>query len=146
LIILLQWAIVFGVVDNSSWSPVLKTSRLQGVPLIGMHVFPLLAVTVIVITLKEMLCYSADGEGSQRIAYTLFTLLYLGLPPLVLMKIQRMPNFDGTLALAATVFVPKLGDVGAFFTGTFLGNHKMAPRLSPKKTWRASLAGWQWRC
>jgi len=28
-----------------------------------------------------------------------------------------------------------IGDTGAYFTGRFLGRHKMAPRISPAKTW-----------
>jgi phosphatidate cytidylyltransferase len=37
--------------------------------------------------------------------------------------------------------VPKCNDIGAFFTGTFLGKHKMTPTLSPKKTWEGFVGG-----
>ena len=43
--------------------------------------------------------------------------------------------------LALVVFVPKFNDIGAFFTGTFLGRHKMTPVLSPKKTWEGFAGG-----
>lgn len=32
-------------------------------------------------------------------------------------------------------------DTGAFFTGRFLGRHKLAPRISPGKTWEGVLGG-----
>ncbi len=48
-----------------------------------------------------------------------------------------------------------LADVCAYFAGRFFGRHKMAPAISPKKTWEgaagafvsvvvAALAAWQW--
>jgi phosphatidate cytidylyltransferase len=40
----------------------------------------------------------------------------------------------GAGCLMVFVVVAKLSDVGAYFTGTFLGRHHFAPRLSPKKT------------
>lgn len=33
-----------------------------------------------------------------------------------------------------TIIVVKVQDIGAYFTGRFLGKHKMAPRISPKKS------------
>ncbi len=32
-------------------------------------------------------------------------------------------------------------DTGAYFTGVFLGKHKMCPGLSPKKTWEGAVGG-----
>ncbi|MCL2109476.1 MAG: phosphatidate cytidylyltransferase [Oscillospiraceae bacterium] len=34
-----------------------------------------------------------------------------------------------------------MGDAGAYFTGTFIGKHKMAPSISPKKTWEGFFGG-----
>jgi phosphatidate cytidylyltransferase len=34
-----------------------------------------------------------------------------------------------------------VADTGAYFTGVFLGKHKMAPVISPKKTWEGFLGG-----
>src|SRR5262249_50867561 len=43
--------------------------------------------------------------------------------------------------LALTIFVPKCCDIGAYFTGRFLGKHRMTPVLSPKKTWEGAAGG-----
>jgi phosphatidate cytidylyltransferase len=47
----------------------------------------------------------------------------------------------GVTALALTIFVPKFCDVGAYFTGRFLGRHRMSSVLSPKKTWEGFAGG-----
>jgi phosphatidate cytidylyltransferase len=46
-----------------------------------------------------------------------------------------------TAALLLAIFVPKCGDIGAYFTGRLLGRHRMAPTLSPKKTWEGASGG-----
>src|SRR5262249_44540349 len=55
-------------------------------------------------------------------------------------RLRWLPEHSG-LILTLTIFVPKCGDIGAFFTGTFLGRHKMTPILSPKKTWEGFAGG-----
>jgi phosphatidate cytidylyltransferase len=39
------------------------------------------------------------------------------------------------------MFVPKCGDIAAYFTGRFFGRHRMTPALSPKKTWEGFAGG-----
>ena len=54
----------------------------------------------------------------------------------------------GVLRLAGLEFVllplviAWMSDTGAYFTGVFLGKHKMAPIISPKKTWEGFFGGW----
>ena len=42
------------------------------------------------------------------------------------------------IALAALVIVVKMGDIGAYTVGRLFGRHKMAPVLSPGKTWEGA--------
>jgi phosphatidate cytidylyltransferase len=48
---------------------------------------------------------------------------------------------DGLIALAALVIVVKMGDTGAYTVGRLFGRHKMAPVLSPGKTWEGLFGG-----
>jgi phosphatidate cytidylyltransferase len=65
--------------------------------------------------------------------------LYLGLglgfqQKLFMFNETTLSNTGGRLVLALFLIV-WLGDAGAYFMGKALGKHKLAPRISPKKTW-----------
>ncbi len=42
---------------------------------------------------------------------------------------------DGPDRVLIFIAVTVSSDIGGFFAGSFLGNHKLAPSISPKKTW-----------
>ena len=94
--------------------------------------------------LVEMAVFRGPGGVFGRMALVVFIAGYLGLLPSFLAQLRWL-NVDkplvGTLALALAIFVPKVCDIGAYFTGRFLGRHKMAPVLSPKKTWEGAAGG-----
>jgi phosphatidate cytidylyltransferase len=48
---------------------------------------------------------------------------------------------DGTFLLIATVLTIALGDIAAYFIGTRFGKHKLAPSISPGKSWEGFIAG-----
>ena len=94
--------------------------------------------------LVEMAGFRELGGVVGRMALVVFIAGYLGLLPSFLAQLRWL-NVDkplvGTMALALAIFVPKVCDIGAYFTGRFLGRHKMAPVLSPKKTWEGAAGG-----
>jgi phosphatidate cytidylyltransferase len=107
-----------------------------------------LAGTVLAAFLVEMANFREPGESVPRIALTVWLVAYLGLLPSFLAQLRWLDDLRtdsgvarGTLCLALAVFVPKCCDIGAYFTGRFLGRHKMAPVLSPKKTWEGAAGG-----
>ena len=104
---------------------------------------PLLLVcgaAVLTILTWEVFNYAADGQSSARAANGVFAVVYLGLLPSFLLRLRWLPDV-GLWAVLATIFVPKVGDVGAYFTGRLVGRHKLAPTLSPKKTWEGFAGG-----
>lgn len=93
--------------------------------------------------LLEMRRYTGAPGAVVRLGLTALAVGYLGLLPCFFAQVRWLPRDADTSAvmLALVVFVPKGNDIGAFFTGTFLGRHKMTPLLSPKKTWEGFAGG-----
>jgi phosphatidate cytidylyltransferase len=89
----------------------------------------------------EMARFHEPGEATVRLALTVWLVAYLGLLPSFLAQLRWLPGEAGLAALLLTIFVPKGGDVGAYFTGRLLGRHPMTPVLSPKKTWEGAAGG-----
>lgn len=68
----------------------------------------------------------------------LICFVYLGLMSGFLFLIRR--DF-GAWELLAVLLVTKSYDIGAFFTGSAIGKHKLIPWLSPGKTWEGLFGG-----
>ncbi|HZV06455.1 MAG TPA: phosphatidate cytidylyltransferase [Gemmataceae bacterium] len=90
---------------------------------------------------------SADSGGVViRLSLLVWMTAYLGVLPSFLMQLRWLdagassPR-DPRGALALAIFIPKCCDIGAYFTGRFLGRHPMSPVLSPKKTWEGLIGG-----
>lgn len=47
----------------------------------------------------------------------------------------------GLRLLIAFVLVAALDDIAAYFAGTYLGKHKLAPNVSPGKSWEGAIGG-----
>ncbi|WP_439621102.1 phosphatidate cytidylyltransferase [Gemmata sp.] len=101
-----------------------------------------LAATVIAAMLLEMYRYTGEpGVVVPRLGTTMFAVAYVGVLPCFFAQVRFLPRDHTAWLLALTIFVPKCNDIAAFFTGTFLGKHKMTPLLSPKKTWEGLAGG-----
>ena len=122
-VLLSNWAHLVLPIE-ASWNPVAST----------------FAAAVIAVFLYEMARYREPFGAVTRLALTVFAVAYLGLLPSFFLKLRWLPEWSG-LALTLTIFVPKVGDIGAYFVGRFLGKRQFAPRLSPKKTWEGFAGG-----
>jgi phosphatidate cytidylyltransferase len=111
----------------------------------------LAALTGVVLSsfLVEMARFRRPDSSVVRIAISVWMAAYLGLLPSFLIQLRWLEGADsvfsscprGVAALILTIFVPKMCDIGAFFTGRALGRHPMTPVLSPKKTWEGLVGG-----
>ncbi len=65
---------------------------------------------------------------------------YAGLPAIALIAIRQDPEygFDAILYLFLVVWS---ADTGAFFIGRLIGGPKLAPKISPNKTWAGFIGG-----
>jgi len=76
-------------------------------------------------------------DGLPAAAYSLFALLYIGVSLLTLVWVRRYA--DGVLWIVLLFAVVWTGDAAAMYSGKLVGRHKLAPRISPKKTWEGSV-------
>jgi phosphatidate cytidylyltransferase len=124
-----------------------------GIPVDAWHLIGMLFVGIgLAAFLLEIGSYRGQERITERLSQTLFVVFYLGVLPSFLLQMRWLESETAgfpsrsTLALALTVFAPKCGDIGAYFTGKFLtglvlGRHSMTPRLSPNKTWQGAVGG-----
>ena len=78
-------------------------------------------------------------EKSVLVKSLLFT-LYGTIGFVALARLRLMP--DGLAYVLLPMVISWMSDTGAYFTGYFFGKHKMAPVISPKKTWEGFFGGW----
>lgn len=78
------------------------------------------------------------GVASQSLRLALGQ-LYVGLPSLGILFIREQP--DGFALALWTFCVVWATDTAAFFAGRGIGGPKLAPRLSPSKTWAGLIGG-----
>ena len=58
------------------------------------------------------------------------------------MGVLRSFPMMGLFYVMLPMVIAWMSDTGAYFTGVFFGKHKMAPVISPKKTWEGFFGGW----
>lgn len=83
-----------------------------------------------------LLARTPVAEGLPAVGSLAFGTVYLALPAASLTRLQALDPWLLLLLLA----VVWLGDSAAFYVGTAFGRHKMAPRVSPNKSWEGAAA------
>lgn len=91
--------------------------------------------------------------------FRLFPSLAMGLPPLASVS-NRLLNVmyavailgcfiaiaalykHGPLYLFSVMAIVWIADIGAYFSGKAFGKHKLAPSISPGKSWEGAVGGW----
>lgn len=110
-----------------------------------------LMLAVIVVCAVEVAGYRAGGRALEQFAAATLVVTYLGLPLAFMVGLrlvcaenlgpeQTGPGHVGIVPLISLVAVVKAGDVAAYVVGSLVGRHRMAPVLSPGKTWEGGVA------
>lgn len=73
----------------------------------------------------------------------IFTVIYVALPFSFALGLPKYTSFDNTFTLEAAFLFILIwsSDTFAYLVGKFFGKHKMAPKISPKKTWEGYFGG-----
>ncbi len=83
---------------------------------------------------------STRQSATVAISATVLGVAWIGFGLAHLLLIRDIPD-NGRLAIFTVLLAIFAGDIAAFFAGRLLGRHKLAPAISPGKTWEGFVAG-----
>jgi phosphatidate cytidylyltransferase len=135
------------------WLVPAATAALPLVAVAGAPSGPLAAVgrvavaTVVAVGLlfgREIVRYRPGGRGLARLAIGIAIVVAIGLPLAFMVGLRLLgtgsEGFAGLVPLVSMVAVVKGGDIAAYLVGSAVGRCKLAPALSPGKTWEGATA------
>jgi phosphatidate cytidylyltransferase len=114
---------------------VLSPHYTQGDP----RVLPIVITAALIISLILVLRGPSREDSFRRWAWMLAGALYVGWMLSYWLSLRGIDDGRNWVYIAMlTVFA---NDTGAFFVGRALGRHKLAPAISPAKTWEGAIGG-----
>ena len=99
----------------------------------------LLGIFLYVVVLFGDMMLSGLQRKASEVMVCLLTGLVFPFMLSALIRILRMPA--GRYLVVIPFVMAFLSDTGAYFVGVFFGKHKMAPVISPKKSWEGFFGG-----
>ncbi len=102
----------------------------------------IIAVTIVACCLRVL----RERDGSNRmetLISTIFGLIYVPFMMFFFVRIMWLGETEvgGLMLVVWLLFAAKFCDVGALVVGSLIGRHKIAPSMSPKKTWEGAIGG-----
>lgn len=108
--------------------------------------FSFLMGLIVLMVLAEL--FRNNGSAILNLGGTFLGILYMGLFSASLIGIREFYSIadEGLYARGGSIIVTILAciwvcDSAAYYAGSAFGKHKLFPRVSPKKSWEGSLAG-----
>lgn len=107
------------------------------------QVLPFLpAAFAVVALIAWVFCHKKISFNDACAGYLLTFYATVGFGSLAALRSLDSGRFSGLWYVLHVLVVAWMSDTGAYFTGYFIGKHKMAPVISPKKTWEGFFGGW----
>jgi len=103
-------------------------------------VLPIVGLTIAA-TVTGMWRRTDPLEMLRAAVYTLFPVVFVGLNLSYLVLLRRIPAPDGQDLLLLLLICVILADTTAFYVGSWIGRRKLAPRISPNKSWEGAFGG-----
>ena len=99
----------------------------------------LLLLVASCILMMSVYVFTFPQYNTEDVMWVFFSIVYVAVTLSYIYQVRMMQ--DG-IYIVWLIFVSSWGnDTCAYFTGVFLGKHKMTPKLSPKKTYEGAIGG-----
>lgn len=153
-VITLAAAELFQIARSKNYQPILPIG-LAGCFLYSLSIYAgtqyqhveLLTYLILFITLILSFLYffKTGADPLANISITFFAFVYLAIPLstwfLIAYFFPEGSQQEGRWWLLYLLAITKLTDMGAYFVGSSLGKHKLAPYISPGKSWEGAIGG-----
>jgi phosphatidate cytidylyltransferase len=106
-------------------------------PPLAAHALLLMGLIILLVFAEQMLRCRTD-QAIVQISATFLAILYLGIGAALILHIRLAFGLGEMIIFLAAV---KFTDIGAYFTGSAIGKHKLIPWLSPGKSWQGLAGG-----
>ena len=103
----------------------------------GRWIPPFFAMLLLVLSVLFMVTSQDLSRAISNIGMSFFGIFYIGFLLSHVSLIRNLP--DGKQWALFLIVAIWMGDISAFVSGSFLGRHKLYPKISPKKTWEGLL-------
>jgi phosphatidate cytidylyltransferase len=111
-----------------------------------------LMVALSVALVAEMVRYNGSGSATSNVALSFLAIICAGGLMGLLVELRLIICTASTTGLAREnhwamhmllvfIFTVKISDIGQYTFGRMFGKHKLAPRISPGKTWEGAIGG-----
>jgi phosphatidate cytidylyltransferase len=139
-----------------AYTGVLLTVLLSGLPIIWPGVAQLTSigvlgwVTIGLVTgficalIGELSRYGGQWHSTLNVGLSMLIITYIGGLMAFIVQLRLLGGDDarvGMLGLVSLIATVKMSDTGQYFVGRLIGRHKLAPVVSPGKTWEGAIGG-----
>jgi phosphatidate cytidylyltransferase len=92
----------------------------------------------------ELSRFGGQWHSTLNVGLAMLVITYIGGLMGMIVQLRMLGGDDahaGLLAFVSLIAIVKMSDTGQYFTGRLVGRHKLAPTVSPGKTWEGAIGG-----
>ena len=107
-------------------------------------VLSIIAILATILSVAGLQAIRKIPERGKRIGWAVLGVAYIVIPCLLILSLRGHDSGFSSIGfqrLLFIIFCVAAADVGAYFGGSIIGGAKLAPRISPNKTWSGFFSG-----
>lgn len=110
-------------------------------PMLMTYGFGMMVIYAYTAVMLAMMVFFHEKISFRQFAYIFSMTLVITVSLSTIITMKNADPARSAFYFLLALWLPWLADIGAYFTGSFLGKHKMCPKISPKKTIEGAVGG-----